>query len=280
MRGIDVSHHQGDIDWQTVKDKAGLGFVIMKAMYEGSHTKESAFDANYAGADGLQRGAYLYAIARDIEGAKREAVDFVKILAGRKLEYGVWLDLEDNKLAKVGKEQLTKQIDAMAAIIKGSGYPCGIYSNKYWYNNVLDGPGLARRYDFWIARYPLVDNGTIKENLAPKGWAKIWQYSSKGMVPGIKGNCDLDIEMADLDQPLPVPSGNPYQEPTKNIRLGASGNGVRWIQYELNWRGFTCVIDGIWGPETERMVRAFQDQAHLICDGVVGPKTRAALRSS
>lgn len=279
MRGIDVSHHQGQIDWAKVKAEAGIGFVIMKAMFENGHTVESAFERNYKGAEGLQRGVYLYAIARTVEGAKQEAIDLIKILGGRKLEYGVWLDLEDGKLGKLSKKQLTEQIDAQAAIIKGAGYKVGIYSNKNWYNNIIDGVGLARRYDFWIARYPFGDNGTIKESLAPRGWAEVWQYSSKGKVPGIKGNCDLDIEMKDLDQPKPAANGNPYQEPTHNIRLGGYGNEVRWLQYELNWRGFSLVIDGIFGTNTDRCLRAFQDQAHLICDGICGPKTRAALRS-
>lgn len=279
MKGIDVSHHQGNIDWNKVKAEAGLGFVIMKAMYENGHNVESAFERNYAGSEGLQRGAYLYGIARTVEGAKQEAIDFIKILNGRRLEYGVWLDLEDNKLAKVGKAQLTKQIDAMAAIIKGAGYKVGIYSNKYWYYNVLDGAGLARRYDFWIARYPLLDNGTIKMNLAPKGWAKIWQYSSKGKVHGIKGNCDLDIEMSDLEKGVPAENGNPYQEPTRNLKIGASGNDVRWTQYELNYRGYGLIIDGIFGKNTDMAVRAFQNTAHLVSDGIVGKKTIAALKS-
>lgn len=279
MRGIDVSHHQGQIDWAKVKAEAGIGFVIIKAMFENGHTVESAFERNYAGAQGLLRGVYLYAIARTVEGAREEARDLVKILGGRPLEYGVWLDLEDGKLGKVGKAQLTQQIDAQAEIIRAAGYRVGIYSNKNWYNNILDGAALARRYPFWIARYPFADNGTIKDNLAPRGWAEVWQYSSKGKVPGIKGNCDLDIEMKDLEQGVPAANGNPYQEPTRNIRLGGFGNDVRWLQYELNWRGFSLVIDGIFGVNTDRQLRAFQDQAHLICDGICGPKTRKALRS-
>lgn len=279
MKGIDVSHHQGNIDWNKVKAEAGLGFVIMKAMYENGHTVESAFERNYAGADGLLRGAYLYAIARTIEGAKQEAIDFIKILGGRRLEYGVWLDLEDNKLGKLPKAQLTQQIDAQAAIIRGAGYKVGIYSNKSWYNNIIDGKGLSRHYDFWIARYPFADNGTIKENLAPKGWAKIWQYSSKGKVPGINGNCDLDIEMSDLEHGVPAENGNPYQEPNRNIKMGAFGNDVRWIQYELNYRGYGLIIDGIFGVNTDRAVRAFQNTAQLVSDGIVGVKTRQALKS-
>lgn len=283
MRGIDISHHQGAIDWEKVKAEAGLDFVIIKAMFENGHSTESAFERNYAGAAGLQRGAYLYSIAQTIDQAQKEAVDFVRILGGRRLEYGVWLDYEDTKIRKLGKAQLTKHIDAQAQIIQGAGYRVGIYTNMSWYKNVIDGAGLNQRYEMWVARYPLADNGTIKDNLKPVGWcdAKLWQYSSKGKVPGIRGNVDLDIEMSDLiSAPKPVPpTGNPYQEPTKNLKNGSTGNGVRWLQYELNWRGYGLVIDGIFGKNTEAAVRSFQNRSSLVCDGIVGPKTRAALRS-
>ena len=275
MKGIDVSHHQGNIDWNKVKAEAGIGFVIMKAMFENGHTKESAFEKNYAGAEGLQRGAYLYTIAQNLGEAQAEAADFIRILAGRRLEYGVWLDLEDRKIAKLGKAQLTKHIDEQARIITSAGYKVGIYSNKDWYNNKIEGKELAKRYDFWIARYPLVDNGTIKDSLAPRGWAKIWQYSSKGSVPGIKGNCDLDIEMSDLVDTRPT--GNPYTEPAKNLKKGSKGNDVRWLQYELNYRGYGLIVDGIFGPATETAVKHFQNAKGIAVDGIVGPQTREML---
>lgn len=275
MRGIDVSHHQGTIDWETVKSQAGLGFVIMKAMFENGHGKESAFEANYAGAAGLKRGAYLYSIAMTPQEAQLEAEDFVRILAKRKLEYGVWLDLEDKRQRVLSKAELTRIIDVEAGIILAAGYPCGIYSNKDWYNNVIDGRRLQERYDFWIARYPRDDYGAVKEPLAPHGWAKLWQYSSKGKVPGIKGNVDLDIEMDDLADTRPA--GNPYAPPEKNLKEGSRGNDVRWLQYELNLRGAKLVIDGHFGLKTDAAVRAYQNQHALICDGIVGPQTRSEL---
>jgi GH24 family phage-related lysozyme (muramidase) len=72
-------------------------------------------------------------------------------------------------------------------------------------------------------------------------------------------------------------TGNPYAVPSKTLRVGSKGNGVRWLQYELNTRGFGLVVDGVFGPKTETAVRRFQDQSALICDGVVGPATREAL---
>ena len=78
--------------------------------------------------------------------------------------------------------------------------------------------------------------------------------------------------------PKPAPAtGNPYSVPTKTLRVGSKGNGVRWLQYELNLHGFGLIVDGVFGPKTEDAVRRFQNQSSLICDGVVGPATREAL---
>lgn len=275
MKGIDVSHHQGVIDWDAVK-ASGIEFVIMKAMYENGHRIESSFARNYEGAQGLKRGAYVYNIARNVSQAVSEAEDFVKVLGGRELEYGVWLDMEDAKIAKLSRKTLWNIIDTEAEIITRAGYKVGIYCNKYWYTSILDGASLSKRYDFWVARYPSADNGTIKENLAPR-YAKIWQYSSKGRVPGIVGNVDMDIELADLVDNRPT--GNPYAVPTKTMKNGSSGNGVRWLQYELNTRGFQLVVDGVFGARTEQAVRDYQNSRMLVCDGIVGPVTRTELLS-
>ena len=73
--------------------------------------------------------------------------------------------------------------------------------------------------------------------------------------------------------------GNPYQEPTKNVRLNTRGNDARWLQYELNRHGYGLIVDGIFGQKTEDAVRDYQNRHALVCDGLVGAKTRAELLS-
>ena len=280
MKGIDISHHQGNIDWGTVKKDGGVGFVIMKAMFEnGNHAKESSFEANYGGSIGLKRGAYLYSIAKTVEAARKEAVDFLNILSRRPLEYGIWLDYEDSKIRGLGKVELTKHIDEQAILFKEAGYKVGVYTNPNWYINYIDGAGLSRRYDLWVARYPKLDDGTIKLNLKPSQYnATIWQYSSKGKVPGIRGNCDLDIEMADLEIPKDETEiANPFPIPVKNLKNGSKGDSVKWLQVELNRYGYGLAVDGIFGSKTEAAVRDFQKRKKLLVDGIVGAITRAEL---
>ena len=75
-----------------------------------------------------------------------------------------------------------------------------------------------------------------------------------------------------------APTGNPYPEPTKAIRLNSKGNDVRWLQYELNQRGYKLIVDGIAGNVTIGAVMDFQKKNNLVVDGICGTLTRAALK--
>ena len=80
--------------------------------------------------------------------------------------------------------------------------------------------------------------------------------------------------------PKPVVKKCPYAEPTKNLRRGSSGNGVRWIQWHLNQTGEKLAVDGSFGILTKAAVLRFQKAKKLTQDGVVGAKTRAALKKA
>ena len=74
--------------------------------------------------------------------------------------------------------------------VKKAGYKVGIYCNVDWYNNVLT--SKLKAYDMWLSRYPYNDTGVIQERLRPSVGIG-WQYSSKGNVPGISGNVDMNV---------------------------------------------------------------------------------------
>ena len=80
-----------------------------------------------------------------------------------------------------------------------------------------------------------------------------------------------------FDAGMPLASSNPYHAPDRLLKVGTTGSGVKWLQYELNKQGYDLKIDGIFGPATENAVRQFQNASMLVCDGIVGPKTIAAL---
>lgn len=79
------------------------------------------------------------------------------------------------------------------------------------------------------------------------------------------------------DKPI-ISSTNPYGIPTYTLSKGSSGDGVKWLQYQLNLKGFDCgVIDGIFGNGTKAAVVSFQKANNLVQDGIVGKNTKTKL---
>lgn len=90
----------------------------------------------------------------------------------------------------------------------------------------------------------------------------------------IKGNSTSET----LELSTPV-NGNPYNEPTKTVKLNTRGNDARWLQFELNRKGYKLIVDGIAGPKTIAALEHFQESCgDLVVDGKCGPLTRAKLK--
>lgn len=195
--GIDVSHHNGHIDWRQVAG-SGKKFAIMKCQYEAkSHRPDETFEYNYteAGKYGLARGVYIYIATASIMDPVADANALLEKLRNRPLEYGIWLDLEDISLRGQGKEAISRLVNVYAKIFRAAGYYVGIYCNLDWYKNVLDSKNLEKEFDFWIARYPMSDTGVYNPNSRLKPTMGVaWQYSSKGNVPGIPRKVDLNVD--------------------------------------------------------------------------------------
>ena len=99
-------------------------------------------------------------------------------------------------------------------------------------------------------------------------------------VNGVKKNPLDYVKPGSVSTPTPTPQpGCPYPEPTVALKKGSSGNGVRWIQWHLNRKGASLVVDGSFGPLTDTAVRNFQRSKGLVVDGIVGPATRAKLKA-
>lgn len=81
------------------------------------------------------------------------------------------------------------------------------------------------------------------------------------------------IDMGEVDK-----SGNPYPVPTRTLRSGCKGDDVKWLQWELTSRGFTCSVDGRFGPATKTQVMAYQKANGLAVDGSCGPATSASIK--
>lgn len=194
IKGIDISHWNGDIDFNKVK-AAGIEFVIIKAggSDRGFYT-DSKFRENYekAKAAGLFVGAYyfvgkkFYGDLSGIEDAKR----FIKILQGMQFEYPVYLDVETTDARY--KELATDAAIAFCSTMEAAGYYVGVYASDIsGFKEKLNHDRLIA-YAHWVARYGK-DPEVCKEGV-------IHQYSSKGAVDGIVGSVDLDKTSCDYSK--------------------------------------------------------------------------------
>lgn len=270
--GIDVAKWQGDIDWAKVAQ--AKQFAILKVTQKDNRI-EGKFETNYREATkaGLAIGGYRYVYAKTVEQAEKEAMAIVKACTGRKLSYGIWLDMEDSSIRNLGKNTLTRIIQTEARILQLAGLPVGIYCNKDWYDNVLDSKYLATEYPFWIARYPAYDDGSYlaTSKLNPNEYSVSWQYSSKGKVEGIKGNVDLDVATSYIPHLF-------VAEPV--LRRYSTGLQVKKLQVNLN-RVINANLepDGKFGPLTNEMLRKWQGVTGLLVDGIYGPKSADRMRN-
>ena len=227
--GIDVSHHNDKIDWAKVA-KAGKRFAILKCQYEAqSHRKDETFEYNYeeAGKYGLSRGVYIYIARASMADPKADAESLLKQLNVSKLEYGIWLDLEDKTVDVKGKAYIRNLAYQYANIFKKAGYYVGIYCNRDWYLRLIH-DDLKRDFDLWIARYPKNDTGIYNSSSSLKPTFKevvAWQYSSKGKVPGINGNTDLNVDYDGIINLIAVNEKKSIKEIALEVKAGKWGNG-------------------------------------------------------
>lgn len=190
IKGIDVSANQGNINWKAVANY-GMGFAILRITEKGN-VIDPTFERNYKGCieNKIPVGVYKYSYATSIEQIKTEASIVIKTLNKRKLDYPVFLDIEDKCQRNISKSVMMQMINAFMAIIVKAGYKFGIYCGESWYNTYL--PDGAKKYDCWIAHYPDPDDGTMQTRVKP-GTGIGWQYSSKATIPGIPTKVDRSI---------------------------------------------------------------------------------------
>lgn len=204
IKGIDISHWNGCIDFEKVK-ASGIEFVIIKAggSDKGFYT-DSKFRENYekAKAAGLYVGAYYFAgkYFRGIEAGINDAKKFIEILKGLKFDYPVFLDIEaqENRY----KDLITDAAVAFCEEMEKAGYFVGIYASDIsGFKDKLHHDRIAS-YAHWVARY-----GNEPKVCKEYG---IWQYSSKGSVNGISGSVDMDISAVDYAKTIKEKGFNGY----------------------------------------------------------------------
>ena len=180
LKVIDVSYHNGTINWDAVK-AAGIDGAIIRCGYGDNITSQDDTqwkrNADECTRLGIPFGTYIYSYAKSVAQARSEAEHVLRLVSGYKLSYPIYLDLE-----QAGTQSgAVERAKIFGDIIEGAGYYCGIYCNKSWWDSYLN--PLGDRYTKWIARY----NSTLGMN-----GVDMWQYTSDGSVSGISGRVDMN----------------------------------------------------------------------------------------
>ena len=195
VHGIDVSHHQGDINWAMVKDtekeEFPIRFVFMKAT-EGGDYKDRCFDENFrrVGEVGIARGAYHF--YNPNSDPIRQADFFISQVMLKRGDLAPVLDIERKPRIKNKvqlQEDLKKFLDRLE---QHYGTKPIIYTSYKYKTHYLDAPEF-NDYPFWIAHYYV-------DVLSYKGTWQFWQHTDYGVVPGIEGGVDLNVFNGSLEE--------------------------------------------------------------------------------
>ncbi len=281
-RVIDVSEHQGLIDWERVKPQ--IDGAIIRAGYgmdlENQDDQYFKRNADECTRLGIPFGVYLYSYADSTDKIKSEANHVLRLVKGYRLSYPIYLDLEEDST----RNGAVERAGVFGDIIEAAGYHCGIYANLNWWTNYLKG---LERFTKWVAQY-------YKENQYSGKNLDIWQYTDKGKVEGIQGNVDLNHCYRDFPSEInntPSETNNTPSDNSENtvsvtvpvLQYGSTGVYVQSIQLLLIGKGYPCGswgADGTWGKATEAAVIKFQQALGLDADGIIGIQTWVKLLSS
>ena len=198
---IDISYYNKISDWMQVKDVVdgvivrmgymgyGSGRMVLDKMYNDNITACELLD--------IKRGVYYFPQSITADEAKKEA-QFIADNIRKPLDLGVWLDSEiadvKNKSGRADKLSKQKRSEFLLIIIeelKKMGITAGVYASTSWLNNQLDMKNILRDVPVWVAQYNV--------RCTYQGSYIMWQYTSKGKVPGIVGNVDMSRVMGSVD---------------------------------------------------------------------------------
>ena len=182
---IDVSEHQGKINWTAVKQH--IDGVIIRCGYGDDDKSQDdmywLYNVRECERLGIPYGVYLYSYADTVAHIKSEIEHAKRLLKGHKPQYPVYIDLEEWP----NGELATKAADMFCKAIKAAGYVAGVYSFESFYNQFMRG---YNRYTLWIARYG-ANNGKPHEKPNIGTSYDAWQYTSNGRIGGYGGRLDV-----------------------------------------------------------------------------------------
>lgn len=206
LKGIDVSHHNGAIDWRKVAN-TGIRFAIIRACYGWDNDKQidKRLVSNVAGCEQnkIPYGFYHYSYAMTPEDAKKEASFFLRVIKNFKPTYPVYFDFEEPSQvggSKNGKtytglplETQLQIIETFLGAIEAAGYFGGLYMSAYHLEKLYKyAPKRVEKFAVWVAHI-------TNDKPSYSGSYGMWQYSWKGKVDG--SSEDTDVNWVYVDYP-------------------------------------------------------------------------------
>lgn len=193
-RGIDVSMHNGHINWGQVA-ASGVQFTFIKVGSTNSGVDPNfAYNITNASAAGLGTGVYLYSYATTPEQAAHEANLVLQWIDGYTVNYPVVYDIENQVQKNLSQQEQLALVNAFCSVIDAAGYYPMVYSYKNWFVQKMPTVG----WDKWVAQY----NSSCDYN----NNVCFWQHTSSGSVSGISGRVDLNYQYKDYSS-LIIPEG-------------------------------------------------------------------------
>ena len=304
MFGIDISAHNGNINFDAVKN-AGVEVVIIKAT-EGINFTDSMVNTHYNNAVGKFNIGFYHFMSEKTDPAQ-QAIDFYNVIKDKKYNVLPCLDIEVNTKGRTASQITNRCLIFLNKFKELSGQDCMIYTGGYFGRDLLD--NRIKNYPAWIAHYG------VKTPMAT-GFNNVvgHQYAETGHVSGINGNVDVNnfTEGVLLSNTIPVVSTQPtntidyngwvarLQKECNNqgfsnqvidndpgpitiagcptLKIGAKGDITKLLQEKLRNLGYYMGdIDGKFGDITFKAVKKFQSDHNLSTDGIVGKNTWTAL---
>ena len=207
MNGVDLSHWNGDVNFFLLRHQNNMEFVIIKAggSENGKYYKDPKFDDYYrmAKANGLKIGAYFFVgkgFTTKTEG-KKQAEYFLSLVAGKEINFGMWLDVEAPHCSSELKTKQTTAAKEFMSIVESHHYFTGIYGSDIstFKDGLVDMEKLSH-FAKWVARYG-VNNGTVSKTPEYAKPYEIFQYSSHGRLSANPyHDFDMDYAFHDISQ--------------------------------------------------------------------------------
>lgn len=236
LRGIDVSTHQGTIDWDEVAG-AGLSFAIIKATQGRSEATaglrnftDSKFKRNITEARriGLRVGVYHYLTAQTVGEAMEEAEYFLSVIEPYKTLIDLWavVDVESKYLPK-DKTLLTQIVNTFCSCLVTAELEPMVYTNPDYLKHRLNDVSY---WPLWLALWRKKTNvPTVKDYPA----MKLWQWGGEA-IPGISGNVDANFAIVDLPEIKGEPAQAPVQKPKPEVKDETpsvwAADAVKWAK--------------------------------------------------